>query len=82
MESNITDAEIAEAFENKNFGGVNHRNLLATSVFKRMVGYHCGGTITTIMVRMGLITEKKEIATKRGKRFVALHFHSSLTHGA
>jgi len=66
----ITDEEIASAFANTNFGHTRHRELLAASVFKKMVGYHCGHTVTTIMHTMGLIGASGH-PTKRGRLFVA-----------
>lgn len=66
----IADEEIARAFANTNFGHAKHRELLEVSVFKKLVGYHCGHTITTIMENMGLIG-KTGIPTKRGREFVA-----------
>lgn len=69
-----SDAEIEIAFKNTDFGHTNYRELLATSVLKKMVGYHCGHTITTIMKSMRLIGKNGD-ATKRGKRFVAHEFN-------
>lgn len=72
----ISDEEIAEAFAWSNFGHAKHRELLAASVLKRLVGYQCGRTITCIMRDMGL-TGKTGIPTKRGRGFVA-HTYSHL----
>lgn len=68
MDTNITEAEIEEAFDGTNFGGANHRKLLEQGVLKRLTGYHCGHTLTMIMRRLGLTTEKDTV-TKKGKRF-------------
>ncbi len=68
METNITDAEIASAFEGTNFGGADHRKLLEQGALKRLTGYHCGHTLTMIMRKLGLTTEKDTV-TKKGKRF-------------
>lgn len=67
--TNITDEEISSAFAGYNFGTAEHRSLLAASVFKKMVGYHCGHSITTIMTRMGLIGRTGK-PTKKGREFV------------
>lgn len=64
----VTDEEIASAFEGTNFGSSDHRNLLACSVLKVALNYHCGWTITEIMKRMGLITATLKV-TARGKEF-------------
>ncbi len=62
----LTDEEIAAAFAGTNFGHTDYRELLNASVFKKLVGYHCGHTICTIMKDMGLIGKKTHKPTKRG----------------
>lgn len=69
----ISDDEIATAFAGYNFGTADHRQLLAASVFKTMVGYHCGHSITTIMTKMWLIGRTGK-PTKKGREFVASSF--------
>ena len=64
----VTDADIARAFEGTNFGRSDHKHLLALSVLKKALRYHCGHTITQIMVRMGLTTEKGRV-TPKGRFF-------------
>ena len=64
----VTDAEIASAFEGTDFGSADHRMLLARSVLKVALKYHCGWTITQIMKRMGLTTEGGKV-TDRGRAF-------------
>ncbi|MES2909859.1 MAG: hypothetical protein V4718_00635 [Pseudomonadota bacterium] len=66
----VTDEEIAQAFAGSNFGHLKHRELLAASVFKKLVGYNCGHTVTTIMTDMRLIGIKGA-PTERGRSFVA-----------
>ena len=61
----VTDEEITAAFKGTNFGHTEYRKLLNASVLKKLVGYHCGHTITTIMKELGLIG-KTEKPTKRG----------------
>jgi len=73
----VTDEEITDAFENTNFGRTDYRHFLALSVLKVAVGYHCGGTITMIMVKMGLIsgsTASVNAILERGRDFVYEHF--------
>ena len=65
----VTDAEIAEAFRFTNFGHSRHRELLNVSVLKKLVGYHCGHTITTIMQELRLIGKTGK-PTKRGIQLV------------
>ena len=61
----VSDDEIAEAFKNTNFGRTDYRELLQASVLEKLVGYHCGHTITTIMQELGLIGKTGK-PTKRG----------------
>jgi hypothetical protein len=61
----VTDEEIAMAFTNTNFGRTDYRELLQSSVLKKLVGYHCGHTITTIMQELRLIGKTGK-PTKRG----------------
>ena len=74
METNITDDDIAAAFDGTNFGGADHRKLLEQGVLKRLTGYHCGHTLTVIMRRLGLTTEKDNV-TKKGKTFAMGAFY-------
>ena len=66
----VTDTEIAEAFKGTDFGksNANPRRLLALSVLKKALKYHCGHTITEIMVTMGLTTRSGAV-TERGRHF-------------
>lgn len=66
----VTDDEIAEAFKGTNFGveESEHPRVLAMSVMKKALGYHCGWTVTSIMERMELITDRGAI-TDRGRLF-------------
>lgn len=68
LEKEVTDEEIAKAFDGSNFGDRKPRDLLALSVLKKALHYHCGHTITEIMVQMGLTTPKGRV-TERGRQF-------------
>lgn len=61
----ISDEELEKAFRNVNFGVADHRALLNASVLKKLVGYHCGWTITCIMKDLKLIGETEKV-TKKG----------------
>lgn len=74
MASEVTDDEIAAAFKGTNFGDAAPRPLLANSVLKTALRYHCGHTITQIMVRMDLITAKGHV-TERGRQFCYRECH-------
>lgn len=69
----LTDEDIAEAFEGTNFGRTDYKHLLALSVLKKSLGYHCGHTITTIMVKSGLTKESGKL-TDAGKIFCYDYF--------
>ena len=64
----VTDEDIQIAFLGTNFGRTDHRRLLALSVLKKALKYHCGHTVTQIMVKMGLTTEKGNV-TNKGRIF-------------
>lgn len=74
----VSDEELEVAFHNTNFGGADKRELLNASVFKRAVGYHCGHTITMIMVQLGLIGEKTWRVTKKGQKLLREAYHEQL----
>lgn len=80
MESNVTEAEIADAFLGAFFGDMNHRKLLEIGVLKRLVGYSCGHTLTRVMCELGLIT-KKETVTVKGKQFARASYHELMLNG-
>jgi hypothetical protein len=65
----VTDEEIAAAFRGTNFGAADHRRLLALSVMKKALRFHCGHTITEIMVDLQLTTRKRGTVTDRGRHF-------------
>jgi hypothetical protein len=69
-DSNVTDAEIEAAFSGTNFGHTKYRKLLEASVLKKAVGYHCGHTITQIMLGLGLIARHGGLPTKKGRVFL------------
>ena len=64
----VTDVEIEIAFLGTNFGRTDYRHFLGLSVLKTALRYHCGHTITQIMVKMGLTTNKGRV-TERGRLF-------------
>lgn len=76
----ISDAEIQEAFRGTNFGRTDFRELLRTSVFKKMLGYHCGYMITTIMKGLGLIG-KTEKVTVKGRNLLRQEYHHLISRG-
>lgn len=76
----VTDEEITKAFEGTNFGRTDFRQLLNTSVLNKLVGYHCGHTITEIMKELGLIG-KTEKPTKKGILLVREAFATQMLGG-
>ena len=76
----VTDEEIKKAFDGTNFGRADFRQLLNTSVLKKLVGYHCGHTITEIMKELGLIG-KTEKPTKKGILLVREAFATQMLGG-
>lgn len=61
----ISDNEIEEVFAGTNFGCKNYREILNSSLLKKLCRYHCGHTITTIMQKLGLIGKTGK-PTKKG----------------
>lgn len=76
----VSDEEIAVAFEGTNFGRTDYRTLLNASVLKKLVGYHCGHTITVIMQELALIGKTGK-PTKRGIALVREAFRQQMTSG-
>jgi hypothetical protein len=76
----VSDEEIATAFKNTNFGTDKHRELLNASVLKKLVGYHCGHTITVIMKELRLIGKTGKV-TKRGIALVRKEFAHAMQSG-
>lgn len=74
----VSDEELEVAFHNTNFGRSDKRELLNASVLNRAVGYHCGHTITMIMVQLGLIGEKTWKVTKKGQKLLREAYHEQL----
>ncbi|MDU4288381.1 hypothetical protein [Mixta calida] len=66
----LTDEVIEAAFCGTNFGRTDYRDFLAHSVLKKACDWHCGYTITCIMVNLKLITPKTHKVTKLGKLFL------------
>lgn len=70
----VTDDDISRVFQNTNFGRSDYRVLLANSVMKKLIGFHCGHTITQIMIELKLISKGTEAVTVKGRRFLAQSF--------
>ena len=51
----VSEQELQTAFHNTNFGTPHHRHRLHVAVLKKACGYHCGHSITTIMLKLKLI---------------------------
>lgn len=67
----MTDEVIERAFEGTNFGRTDYRAFLGYSVLKKACGWHCGWTITQIMIELKLITPTRLQVTKLGKMFLS-----------
>lgn len=75
IDAHLTDEVINSAFGNTNFGRDDFRTILAETVLKRAAGYHSGWTATTICMRLGLLSEKNQSATKLGLTFAFHHYY-------
>ncbi|WP_368647992.1 hypothetical protein ABRZ10_07130 [Castellaniella ginsengisoli] len=76
----IPNSELAALFEGTDFGGLDHRKLLESSVLKKAMGYHCGHTITTIMKDMGLINADGKVL-RRGQMVLREAYGHLTTNG-
>ena len=74
-DSHLTDEVVNEAFKGTNFWRDDFRTILAETVMKRAAGYHSGWTATTICVRLGLLSEKNQSATKLGLTLTFHHYY-------
>lgn len=67
----ITDEIILKAFEGTSFGRNDYREFLGYSVLQKACGWHCGFTITSIMIALKLITPEHHRVTKLGRMFLS-----------
>lgn len=81
-DKHLTDEVIAKAFENTNFGRDDFRTILAETVMKRAAGYHAGWTATSICMRLGLLSEKNQAATKLGLTMAFHHYYRQVVRDA
>ena len=71
----VSEAELQMVFAGTNFGTTEHRRLLHLAVLKKACGYHCGHTITTIMLALGLISKKEpHLPTRKGRDLMRIAF--------
>ncbi|MCP4392834.1 MAG: hypothetical protein GY804_00970 [Alphaproteobacteria bacterium] len=74
IEEIITDQQLCDAWGNANFGGIPKRKIVKYGLLKCAVGYHQGHTSKSILIELGLITEKYRI-TKKGREYLWLVFN-------
>ena len=65
----VTDSELAKVFAFANFGSMTHREVVRLGVLKCASGFHQGHTSRTILVQLGLITDKYRL-TQKGKEYL------------
>ena len=70
----ITDDAIERVFAGTNFGGCDRRKLVEQGVLKRLTGYSCGRTMSTILMELKLTTVNGTV-TKLGKKFCCDAFY-------
>lgn len=74
----VTDEEMANTFENTNFGHNDFRGLLAQGCIKALAGWHQGHTLTTILDELGLIAWNKQKqtikVTDKGRHYIWMAF--------
>ena len=78
----VSEAELQKAFAGTNFGTTEHRHILHQAVLKKACGYHCGHTITMIMLELGLIVKTQPLLpTKKGRNLMRVAFHEQMVDG-
>lgn len=78
----ITDEVILKAFEGTSFGRTDYREFLGYSVLQKACGWHCGFTITSIMIELKLITPNHQRVTKLGRMFLTDCYRDPIRTGA
>lgn len=78
----VSEAELQKAFAGTNFGTTEHRHILHQAVLKKACGYHCGHTITMIMLELGLIVKTQPLLpTKKGRDLMRIAFREQMMDG-
>lgn len=63
----VTAEEIDAVWGNSNFGSMTRENVVRFGLLKCACGYYQGHTSKSILIELGLITEKTYQLTRRGK---------------
>lgn len=66
----VIEEDVKKAFEGTNFGSAEPRNVIFGTLLKRSCGYHSGYTAEQICIELGLLTEKSNKPTKKGKEYL------------
>jgi L-alanine-DL-glutamate epimerase-like enolase superfamily enzyme len=66
----ITTEEVAEAFENTNFGETDPRDVIFDTLRKVCTGYSTGRTATLIAIDFALIDLKAKHLTEKGFQYL------------
>lgn len=78
----VSEAELQMMFSGTNFGTTEYRHLLHQAVLKKACGYHCGHTITMIMLEIGLISKTQPmLPTKKGRDLMRIAFREQMMDG-
>jgi len=75
IEDIITDAEMSHVHANADFGNMTPRDVLKEGVKKVSDGYHCGYTMTQILIQHNLVGVHRNgrtlVLTVKGKQYLA-----------
>lgn len=74
----VTDEEVATVHGNADFGRLSPRGVLREGVLKRACGYHCGFTMSSILIAHKLVTPKDERLTRKGQQYLYAAFENSI----
>lgn len=79
----VSDEEVERVHGNADFGPhVTKREVLREGVLKRASGYYTGFTMASICKAHGLITDKTELLTQKGQKYLWAAFNHALKEGS
>jgi hypothetical protein len=75
----VPDELLSRAFENTDFGGADHRDLIKQGLLKKVCGYGCGKTLHMILIEIGLLTDqitfKQSTLTDDGREYLYVAYN-------
>ena len=66
----ISDEQLNTAWGNANFGSVEKRDVIKSTLLKYACGYYSGHTAKSIVCELGLVAKNNLVLTKKGKLYL------------